>query len=333
MPKADAVFEGGGVKGVGLVGAVVEAEARGYEWVNLAGTSAGAILAALLAAGYSGDQIWRILRDLDYRHFCDRDWLDRIPLLGPAASLLFECGLYEGRYLETWLTELLAARGVCCFGDLRLPEYEADPRYRYRLRVIASDLTHGRLLVLPQDAVRLGLDPDRLRVARAVRMSMSIPFFFEPVVLRGRDGERIVIVDGGVLSNFPVWLFDCDGVPPWPTFGFKIVEPGEGRPRRIRGPVTMLAALVATMLEAHDARYIEDADFVRTIAVPSLGVATTDFDLTRQRAQELFEAGRTAAREFFDGWDFASYIEQYRSAGTAGSAGRRGGRRRRLRGA
>ena len=51
--KADAVFEGGGVKGIGLVGAVAFAEEKGYRWVNLAGTSAGAIVAALLAAGYN----------------------------------------------------------------------------------------------------------------------------------------------------------------------------------------------------------------------------------------------------------------------------------------
>ena len=54
---ADAVFEGGGVKGIGLVGAVAVAEERGYQWVNIAGTSAGAIVAALLAVGYSVAEI------------------------------------------------------------------------------------------------------------------------------------------------------------------------------------------------------------------------------------------------------------------------------------
>jgi predicted acylesterase/phospholipase RssA len=50
-------FEGGGVKGIGLVGAVAVAEERGYQWVNVGGTSAGAIVAFLLAAGYSASEI------------------------------------------------------------------------------------------------------------------------------------------------------------------------------------------------------------------------------------------------------------------------------------
>jgi NTE family protein len=59
--RADAVFEGGGVKGIGLVGAVTVMEERGYRWMNLAGTSAGAIVASLLAAGYTGPELAGIL--------------------------------------------------------------------------------------------------------------------------------------------------------------------------------------------------------------------------------------------------------------------------------
>ena len=66
---ADAVFEGGGVKGIGLVGAVAVAEERGYQWVNIAGTSAGAIVAALLAAGYSATEMKQIMEELDYNSF------------------------------------------------------------------------------------------------------------------------------------------------------------------------------------------------------------------------------------------------------------------------
>lgn len=313
MLKADAVFEGGGVKGVGLVGAVVEAENRGYQWVNLAGTSAGAILASLLAAGYSGREIWYILRDTDFKKFCDRGFWGYIPVIGPALSLLFTQGLYAGDFFERWLHDLLAARGVYTFGDLVLGEFADDPRYRYRLQVVAADLTHGRLVVLPQDASFYGYDPDRLPVAGAVRMSMSIPFFFRPVVIKTISGVKVTIVDGGVLSNFPVWLFDTPGIPPWPTFGFKIVEPDAGQPRRIRGPVSLLAALIATMMEAHDARYIEDADFVRTIAVPSLGINAIDFNISKADSRRLFDAGRAAAGEFFDTWNFQRYVEVFRS--------------------
>ncbi|HEX6989647.1 MAG TPA: patatin-like phospholipase family protein, partial [Bacillota bacterium] len=191
---ADLVLEGGGVKGIGLVGALIEAEARGYRWVNLAGTSAGAIVAALVAAGYRAAELAAILEHLDYRRFARPSGLGRVPLIGLPLNLVFRLGLYSGDALETWVADLLAARGVRVFGDLVIPEFAGDPRYRYRLQVVATDLTRRRRLVLPRDARHYGLDPDAGPVARAVRMSAGVPFFFEPVILAGRRGRRGVIV-------------------------------------------------------------------------------------------------------------------------------------------
>ena len=76
--KADAVFEGGGVKGIGLVGAVSVMEKAGYAFENLAGTSAGAIIAALLAVGYKAAQIKQELEQLNYNDFKDEGLLDKI---------------------------------------------------------------------------------------------------------------------------------------------------------------------------------------------------------------------------------------------------------------
>lgn len=312
--KADAVFEGGGVKGVGLVGAVAVAEEKGYQWVNVAGTSAGAIIAALVAAGYTQAEMKSILDELDYNRFKDTSLLDRVPFVGPMTSLIFEKGIYEGRFFENWMRGLLREKNVETFSDLVLEEYKDDERYRFKLRVIASDITRGRLLVLPQDVVDFGIRPEDLNVAAAIRMSMSIPFFFEPVKLRNmKTNEVSYVVDGGILSNFPVWLFDTEGgIPEWPTFGFKLVEPQEGTPQRVRGPISLLAALISTMAEAHDARYIEDAQFVRTIPIPTLGVGTTEFDITKEKSEALYQSGRQAAEKFFATWDFADYIDKYR---------------------
>ncbi|HEY8417976.1 MAG TPA: patatin-like phospholipase family protein [Limnochordales bacterium] len=312
--RADAVLQGGGVKVIGLVGALTVAEERGYRWVNVAGTSAGAMVAALLAAGYRARELARILDELDFSQFRDPGPLGRIPVAGPALSLLLTKGVYRGDALEEWVRERLAARGVTTFADLVIPG-ETDERFRFKLQVIAADISRGRMLVLPQDIAQYGLNPEALDVARAVRMSASLPFFYRPVVARyGTDGRRTVsyIVDGGLLSNFPVWLFDVPGAPPWPTFGFMLVDPEYGRPQPIRGPVSMAVALLSTMLEAHDARYLEEADRVRTIRIPTCGVRTTDFDISTEKRRELFEAGRHAAREFFAGWNFPRYVEQYR---------------------
>lgn len=313
--RLDAVFEGGGVKGTALVGAIAVTERLGYQFVNLAGTSAGAIVAALLAAGYTAAELKQVMDDLDYRRFKDEGLMDRIPLLGPLLSLGFEKGIYEGAYFEGWLSDLLKAKGVQTFGDLVMEESKDDPRYRYKVQVIATDISGGRMLVLPRDIAGYGMDPDRLNVARAVRMSMSIPFFFEPMVLQDVNGVPSYIVDGGVLSNYPVWLFD-DGTPdpPWPTIGYKLVEPSEGKPNVIRGPITLFAALFATMMEAHDARYIQDSNFVRTVPIPTLGVQTTEFDLPAERREALYQSGVKAAEEFFAHWDFEGYKRRYRQS-------------------
>ena len=318
--KADAVFEGGGVKGIGLVGAVAVAEERGYHWVNLAGTSAGAIVAALLAAGYSAAEIKEVLNELDYNRFKDTSLLDRVPFAGPLASLVFEKGIYEGKFFENWMRGLLREKQVETFKDLIMEDYQDDARYRFRLRVIASDISRGRLLVLPQNIADYGMMPEDLDVAAAVRMSMSIPFFFEPIELRNmKTNQASYIVDGGLLSNFPVWLFDSEGsIPQWPTFGFKLVEPGEGTPHRVRGPISLLTSLFATMMEAHDARYIEDEQFVRTIPIPTLGVGTTEFDISQARSEALYQSGRQAAEKFLATWDFYDYVEKYRRIGRPG---------------
>ena len=312
--KADAVFEGGGVKGIGLVGAIAVAEERGYQWVNVAGTSAGAIVAALLAAGYSAAEMKKVLEELDYNRFKDTSFLDRVPLVGPMASLIFEKGIYEGRFCEKWIRELLREKNVETFSDLILEEYKDDEQYRFKLRVIASDISRGRMLVLPQDIADFGIRPEDLNVAAAIRMSMSIPFFYEPVTLKDMKTNQVsYIVDGGILSNFPVWLFDADGgIPEWPTLGFKLVEPEEETPHQVRGPISLLTALFSTMMEAHDARYIEDEQFVRTIAIPTLGVGTTEFDISREKSEALYQSGRQAAEKFFSAWNFAEYVDKYR---------------------
>jgi len=315
--KADAVFEGGGVKGIGFVGAIAVAEERGFTWQNVAGTSAGAIVATLIAAGYTAGEMREILGNLDYNNFKDRSTIDKIPIVGQMASLVFEKGIYEGKFFQAWLGDLLKAKNITTFSDLLIPGEEED-KYRFKLRVIASDMTEGNMLVLPQDIVKYGINPEDLNVAFAVRMSMSIPFFYEPVKLQNmKTGQTSYIVDGGVLSNFPVWLFDSEGsLPEWPTIGFKLVEPDEGKPNQIRGPISLLMALFSTMMEAHDARYIEDQDFVRTIAIPTLGIKTTEFNISRERSEALYQSGRQAAEKFFSAWDFQQYVSKYRKGKT-----------------
>jgi NTE family protein len=333
--KADAVFEGGGVKGIGLVGAVTAVEKAGYEFVNLAGTSAGAIVASLLAGGYSGEEIRKILETLNYNDFKDEGLLEQLGIIGKGLSVGFEYGLFEGEFFENWLDKLLKAEGKTVFGDIIMPDYEegkTSEKHKYGLQVIAADITDRRLLVLPGDLKSFGLDPDSFSISRAVRMSMSIPFFFEPVKLTDASGGTHYIVDGGVLSNYPIWLFDAaEGQEPeWPTFGFKLVEPDnrtfkEGNRNPINNPISFLKAVIGTMLDAHDNYHISQSkgDFDRTIGIPTVvkvngvrkEIKTVDFSLTQEESQALYENGFKAAEDFLMTWDFEKWVQKYRRGG------------------
>jgi NTE family protein len=225
------------------------------------------------------------------------------------------------------MREQLEAKGKTRFGDLRTDEPPANGRAPYRLKVIASDLSLSRLLILPDDAALLGIEPDELEVAEAVRMSMSIPIFFAPVIRKNpKTGNEHVIVDGGLLSNFPVWLFDLPaGQPPrCPTFGLLLVAPSATAPLAIGPPedtgrhrdlnmIEFLEAIAHTAMEAHDRLYLEQATFARTIPISTIGVGTTDFGIQRERADALFKSGVDAAATFLQTWDLAAYNAAFRS--------------------
>ena len=258
--SADGVFEGGGVKGIAFVGALEAAEEFGIaRWVNVAGTSAGAIVASLLAMGESPSRLRGILEKMDYATFADYGWGGKY--IGGARNALRGRGLCPGKAFTDWLAERFSESPMGkpdpTFADVQreLPAGLTDKeraRAGYRLRVIASDVTEGRMLVLPDDIEDYEEDEqgrplraDALPIVSAVRMSMSFPYFFEPVTLY-RDGQPHLIVDGGLLSNFPVFLFDGDKPPlrRW-TFGFRLFSgaPPERPPyRRVPRVLWRLAA-------------------------------------------------------------------------------------------
>lgn len=163
----DGVFSGGGIKGYGLVGALQELEERGFVFHRTAGTSAGSIIAAFVAAGYTGKEMEELFLDIDLSGMLDkRRGLLPIPL-AKWLLIYWKLGLYKGDALESWVAGKLAKRNVVTFKDVR-PE---------SLRIITSDITNGKLVVLPDELPNYGIDPLTFPVAKAVRMSCSIPYF------------------------------------------------------------------------------------------------------------------------------------------------------------
>ncbi|MBE3577663.1 MAG: patatin-like phospholipase family protein [Limnochordales bacterium] len=316
--RADAVFEGGGVRGIAFAGAVSAFEEAGYEWHFLAGTSAGAIVAALLAAGYKAAELRQLLDETDFRRLATRTGVERVPLLGPLTSLCSHFGIHSAANLESWLADLLAARGVKTFGDLAVPSQAVQAGLRHRLQVVASDVTNRRMLLLPRDAESLGFDPDRLSVALAVRMSISIPLFYKPVRI-WVSGKEVLVVDGGLLSNFPVWIFDEPGRPRWPAFGFRLIDPPPAR-KLGRGPLALyryMVALVETSMEGRAKHDLAQRDWVRTVDIPTHGIRATNFGLDKDQKLVLYNSGRQAALAFLKNWDFQRYVELYGPGGAA----------------
>lgn len=306
--RADLVCEGGGVRGIGLVGAVDALDQAGYRFPRVAGSSAGAIVASLVAAlQVAGEPISRladIMRAIDYRKFLDRNLIGRVPLIGGALSLLTSDGVYRGAYLEQLLAGLLGDLGVRTFGDLRTGEQ--PEQFAWSLVVTASDLSRRRLVRIPWDLSTYGINPDDFSVARAVHASSAIPYVFEPVRVAGATW-----VDGGLLSDFPVQLFDRpDAQPRWPTFGIRLsARPGIPPTHPVHGPVSLGLAAIETLVSNQDNAYIDDPCTVRrTIFVSADEVSPIDFDITVQQREALYQRGLQAGQQFLRTWNYADYL-------------------------
>jgi NTE family protein len=340
--RADAVFEGGGVKGIAFAGAIAAAErdAGVKEWVNLAGTSAGSIVSALLVAGYGSSGLKMILADAKYPEFADCGFGGK--WVGGLYSAVFRRrGLAPGNYFKEWLSEQLAASPLArelgktelTFADVRrrdLPPREELPditdaayaRATYRLHVITSDVTSGRMAILPDDLPRYEdehgtpLDKDSFPIVDAVRMSMSYPFLFAPVTLY-QGGKPYYMVDGGLLSNFPIWMFDSPN-PKRPTWGFRLhggTSDHENLPyRKIPRPlwaVPLLKAMFSAATEAWDRAHMEQVVSARTVSIPTHDVKTTNFNLSVAEANGLYDWGDAAAKAFFTDADQQAYLNSF----------------------
>jgi predicted acylesterase/phospholipase RssA len=361
----DLVFEGGGAKGMALVGAYEELAGQGHSFGRLLGTSAGAITAVFLAAGYSSDEMVAVLTEQDaaghpvfasfmgepppftgqeiehgaFRRLLGGVDLTFIPgfvedplkdqLAGAIArtrltrnflALVERGGWYSAHNFLTWLRAKLDAGEVDGkprnFSAMTLAEFYAATGVD--VTFCATDTTGGRQLVLNHRTA------PHCPLVYAVRMSMSIPLLWDEVIwdaawgpYQGRDITGHTIVDGGVLSNFPLELFVSDAPFVTAVMGPKQNNPVLGlllddgapvpQPRGLLVRVTIkptdlatvqrLRGLVDTMLGARDKQVMESfADLV--VALPAGGYGTTEFDMSEPKRNALLEAARNAMRTY-----------------------------------
>jgi len=366
--KYDLVFEGGGAKGMVFVGACQEFFERGHTFDRLLGTSAGAITAALMAAGYRPEEmlealtekengksvfagfmampppftdeeirtsaIRRVLEAIDIKLLFDpwEKWLDDKLAQALAdneqfrhvLALIERGGWYAADPFITWLEKKLDSGawsgGQRAFSKMTLSQLFAATGVE--VSVVASDTTDGRILVLNHSTA-----PD-CPVVWAVRMSMSIPFVWDEVIWKsswgqylGRDMTGHAIVDGGLLSNFPIELFISDEAQVVNLMGPKKNNPVLGmlidenlpvpiprargvivdvniKPGELR-TVQRLQRLANAATSAHDKMVIDE--FSHLIArLPAAGYGTTEFEMSDERRMALVNAGRSAMAAYFD---------------------------------
>jgi NTE family protein len=322
--EADGIFQGGGVRGLALAGALLgfadHERVTVRRWVGMAGTSVGAMIAAYMATGHGPDELEDALCRMPSDKFTD--WGPGGKLAGGAWNLARHHGLARGEYFRQWLDERLeGATFASVRNEENVTDKTGDP---YRLRLVAADITQRRLLVLPADLARYrmpGTDQpinvDEFKIADAVRMSMSIPFFFQPVELESENGEVCTIVDGSIISNFPVWLFDRDRPVDRPTFGFQLVgaPPSAALDRLLDAfgwPARLAVDMFHTAVTAWDTRFMSASTIVRTCPVPVGHIAgATEFSLSTRQRQALVDTGRAAAKRFLDDFRIEAYVNTF----------------------
>lgn len=293
--KIDGVFSGGGVKAYAFLGALESIDDKHLEFERVAGTSAGAIVASLIAAKYRTEDIKNLVYELDLQQFLDPPKLSQILPFSKWFFLYFQLGLNKGDALEKWIYRQLAYKNIYTFKDIQ-------PGY---LKVVVSDLTLGKLVIIPDDLERVyGIDQDHFPVSKAIRMSAGFPYFFMPKRLTNKNHSKSIIVDGGLLSNFPIWLFDSEtGQNKRPVLGIKLSDsPEEEQPKDIKNAIDMFHALFSTMKQAHDARHVSMMDKNNIIFIPVENLGAVDLNIDDDQKKKLIEKGRLRTEVFLKHW-------------------------------
>jgi NTE family protein len=307
-PYENLVFEGGGVKGVAYGGVfeVLEQAQITPQIKRVAGTSAGAITATMMSLNYSAADFIDKMMGLNFEKFEDGSDLE-----GPI-RLIEHYGWFKGNYflsvMQSYIKEKTTMNGQP--GDGRATFRDFVEKYK--------DLNFKRLCVfgtnLSQQAVQMfsyETTPD-IAVADAVRISMSIPFFFEARYFE-QNGHNDIYCDGGVLNNYPIDTFDKQSTsdqdsgdavlyrtPNQATLGFHFVNPDQPSSpiKNLRG---FTGSVIDAILDIQDILLkTNPGDEQRSVFINDLGVKFTDFQLSDQMKWELIAQGRIATSNYLN---------------------------------
>lgn len=285
------VFEGGGIRGIAFGGVVYYLEKHGLrEHIKrFAGSSAGSIVAAGLSVGYTGPEIIQLLHDTDFDSFKDAPW----GALGDVYRFWTKYGVYKGDAFEAWFEKVLEKKT----GNGNITLLEVYQIYGKELAITGTCLnTH--------DTVYFHYSKyPHMPVKKAVRISMSIPIFFASV----RIGDK-VMVDGGMLNNYPIWIFDGPTIGDphvtdeeiccSKTIGFKLMTDAEKQDyqlyhvdEKINGLIDFATALINSMLIQIERGHIRTGYWKKTVCINTHNVGSLEFKLPLDTMQKLIQTG------------------------------------------
>jgi NTE family protein len=282
------VFEGGGVKGIAYAGALQVLSERNIlsNITRVAGTSAGAITACLICLGYSAADIKAAVMAIDFNSFEDSWDPLRIPT---------EYGLYKGDKFLEWLQGLITAKGLdenITFAGLR----------ENGLRDLYVYATNLNIYNAQQFSY---VDTPNVIVAEAVRASMSIPLFFKAWKFSNSLPNDDVYVDGGVVLNYPLNVFDTNTQPDDPqTLGFYLYDYQSLKTPSSLGYDQLIPyckSLFETLLQSQDIDFdLDPCMQKRTVRIDDFGILATDFAITDAQKDDLYNAGIKYTAAFLD---------------------------------
>jgi len=309
------VFKGGGVRGIAYMGALEVLEEKGIldRIERVAGTSSGAIAATIISFGLNVEDSLRIFNTLDLEKVPQR-WANGngskfVNLIASENYYrLFEnFGWYSSQYFHTWLTEIIAdqfgGNGKATFRDFQTKGLRD-------IHIIASNISRHR-----SEDFSYFTTPDT-PVADAVRLSMSIPLYFEALRYDGRSfGSGDYYVDGGLYNNYPIHVFDQpqfkktsklfrDGIN-WETLGLFLTPSVLIDGERVDIPKNLWEFLELTIRSLYDSHQISNlaenvVDNNRTINISDCGISATQFDLKSgsEAFNQLYEMGKESTYQF-----------------------------------
>lgn len=280
------VFEGGGVKGVAYAKIPMLLEEFGIlKNINkVAGSSAGAIIATLLALKYNPKEIFEIIKNTNFSKFKDTSPLHALNVY----KLLFKSGIHSGERFEKWIkTQVLYKTG----------NRETTFKQLFDMTGIELVLTGTCFDTKKTEYFSYKTKPD-MPVWLACRISMSIPCYYFPVTI-----DLVKYVDGGMLYNYPIWVFDNPNSYEFKphnlnflneeTLGFKLIS------KRKNDFISTLPSvlpilktfytLLSIMLNHIELSYVHQTYWDRTVGLDTSDIQTTDFDISEDKKMEIID--------------------------------------------